>query len=349
VINGTGTNVDGTAATEIINGTANNNWITPGGGSDTVDGGGGDDMVSFFDLPDTPGRTNLDYRLDIDLSTGSAVSHDGAERVTLIDVERITGTIFADRIKGDAGDNALRGLGDYDWFIATEGNDSYEGGTGRDTVSYAEAGAGVIVDLGAGRGLAGMAAGDSYDGIERITGSGFADTFYGDGGENGFRGLGGYDTFVGSAGGRERYDGGSGLDTVTYFQSAAGVTASLLLGYGSGGDAARDLYTSIENLTGSGHGDVLTGDHGRNILRGLSGDDFLFGNGGVDYLTGGGGDDTIDGGAGSDYALFSGDRADYTLARSGNQVTVSGADGTDLLTDVEYFRFDDQDVTIWSL
>ncbi|SHJ60545.1 serralysin, partial [Palleronia salina] len=96
--------------------------------------------------------------------------------------------------------------------------------------------------------------------------------------------------------------------------------------------------------------DRLTGSEARNQLNGLGGDDFLFGYGGIDYLKGGLGDDTINGGAGSDYALFDGDRASYTLTRSsGTEVTVSGPDGTDSLANVEYFRFDDMDVTIWEL
>ena len=341
--------LSGMLGDDAIHGRGGSDWITPGGGSDTVDGGAGRDMVSFVDLADTAGRSNLDYRLDIDLSAGSAVSHDGGERILLSDVERVTGTIYADRIKGDAGDNELRGLGDYDWFVATGGADSYDGGTGRDVISYVEAGSGVTVDLDAGRGLAGLAAGDSYANIERATGSSFADIFYGDAGENDFRGLGGYDIFVGSSGGRERYDGGTGQDVVAYFLSDAGVAASLLRGSGSGGDAARDLYTSIENLGGSSFDDVLTGDHGRNQLRGLAGDDFIFGNGGIDYITGGRGDDVIDGGDGSDYAVFAGARSEYGIARNGDSVTVTGPDGTDLLSDVEYFRFDDADVTIWEL
>jgi Ca2+-binding RTX toxin-like protein len=385
VITGTGTNVAGSAATEIINGTAGNNWITPGGGSDTVDGGAGSDMVSFVDLPDTPGRSNTDYRLDIDLSAGSAVSHDGSEQVVLRHVERVTGSIYADRIKGDAGDNALRGMGDYDWFIATEGRDTIDGGTGQDMLSFLDyqssasnviadvfssnglppAGAqasGVVVDLQMPANNTGLAAGLTLLSVERITGSARQDVFYGDAGQNDFRGLGDYDWFVSSEGGRERYFGGDGLDTVTYFNAASGVIASLSngavvngreTGYGSGGVAARDLYFEIENLVGSRFGDTLRGSSERNQLNGLEGDDLIFGYGGVDYLKGGLGNDTIHGGAGSDYALFDGLAAGYTLTRgsgaASGQVTVSGADGTDILTDVEYFRFDDQDITIWSL
>jgi Ca2+-binding RTX toxin-like protein len=135
-INGTGTNVYGTSATEIINGTPNNNWIVPGGGNDTVNAGDGNDMVSFIDLPETPGRTNANYRMTIDLGAGTAHSHDNSEQVVLNDVERVTGTIFADFIRGDDGANHLRGVGDYDWFTATAGGDTVDGGNGQDMVSF---------------------------------------------------------------------------------------------------------------------------------------------------------------------------------------------------------------------
>ena len=50
------------------------------------------------------------------------------------------------------------------------------------------------------------------------------------------------------------------------------------------------------------------------------------------------------------FSLYDGDLADYTLTRTAsNLVTIAGPDGTDSLIDVEYFRFADQDVNIWSL
>ena len=382
---GTSTNVNGSSVTEIIRGTANNNWITPGGGSDTVDGGGGTDMLSFFNLADTPGRSNVQYRLDIDMGAGTAVSHDGSEVVSFASIERLTATVYADRIRGSDGDDEIRGLGDYDWIIATEGRDTIDGGTGQDMISFLEyqsSATNVIADIFSSNGLpptgaqasgiyldlntpansTGLAAGLTLTSVERVTGSGRQDVFFGDSGENDFRGLGDYDWFVSSTGGRERYFGGDGLDTVTYYNASAGVTANLSngavvngreTGYGSRGDAARDLYFEIENLVGSRFDDELRGSSERNQLNGLEGDDLIFGYGNVDYMMGGLGNDTIDGGAGSDYALFSGNAADYTLTRgtgsASNQVTVVGADGTDLLIDVEYFRFDDTDLNIWGL
>ena len=146
-------------------------------------------------------------------------------------------------------------------------------------------------------------------------------------------------------GGVDGLGGGFGKDAVACWLALAGVGAYRLLGRGSGGDAGRDLYTSIENRTGGSLNDVLTGDNGRNVLRGLYGADRLFGNGGVDRLTGGGSDDYLDGGAGWDYALFSGNRSDYTVTTSGAQTRVdqiaSGGDGSDTLINIEALQFAD--------
>ncbi|MBT8169836.1 hypothetical protein KMP95_15840 [Ruegeria litorea] len=381
----TGTNaaedVVGTPMAEIINALDGGDWITPGGGSDTVDGGDGNDMLSFFNLAETPGRSNVQYRLDIDMGAGRAVSHDGGENISFTNVERLTATIFADWIRGSDGDDEIRGLGDYDWIIATEGRDTIDGGTGQDMISFLEyqssatnvigsifdsnglpptgaQASGVLMNLADPSGNTGLAAGLDLTSVERVTGSGRQDVFFGDSGQNDFRGLGDFDWFVSSTGGRERYFGGDGLDTVTYFNATAGIKASLSngamvggreTGFGYGGDAARDLFFELENIVGSRFDDEIRGSSERNQLNGLEGDDMIFGKGGTDYIMGGLGNDTIDGGAGSDYALFSGDSADYTLTRSGSNVTVVGADGNDNLVDVEYFRFDDGDVTIWSL
>jgi len=316
-------------------------------------------MVSFVTVRDTPGRPNTQYRLTLDLETGVATTS-GDDVYTLRNVERVTGTVNADYMRGDAGDNELRGSGDYDWFVATTGNDTIDGGQGNDMISFLEwsntniasastfdtgaplAGAavtGVVVDLSNDANNTNLAAGQTLVSVERVTGSSREDVFYGDSNENDFRGAGGYDWFVGSAGGRERYFGGTGVDTVTYFNSSSGVEASLRngaqvngqeTGRGSKGDAARDLYFEIENLVGTNFNDSLTGNSGRNELNGLDGDDFLFGFAGIDRLKGGLGDDTIDGGGGTDYAIFDGNASDYSMDRiAAKTVLVTGASGND--------------------
>jgi len=282
-------NLRGSGLSQVIEAGDGFDWITPGAGSDTIDGGTGRDMVSFADLVDTAGRPATQYRLELDLNTGIGTTS-GNDVYTLQNVERITGTVNPDRIAGDAENNEIRGLGGFDWFMGSDGTDTYDGGTGEDMVSYLGADAAITLNLSDVSANTGQAAGDEYTSIERFTGTNFVDYFYGDDGENNFRGMAGYDVFFGSAGGRERYDGGSGSDTITYVNSTAGVIADLGLGYGSGGDASRDLYTSIENLGGTNFDDMLVGDDGRNNLRGLSGNDTISGGGGIDRIFGGRGE-----------------------------------------------------------
>ena len=177
-------------------------WITPGAGSDTVDGGDGTDMVSFFDALS---------RAVIDLALGTAVI--GAETDVLQNIENITGTIFGDLITGDAGANRIRALGDYDWLVGSGGGDLFEGGTGRDTVAYSSAAAGVTASLLSDTGTAGQANGDRYIDVENLTGGSFADRLTGDADRNILRGLGGDDFLFGLAG-ADTIDGGAGRDSI---------------------------------------------------------------------------------------------------------------------------------------
>ena len=58
-------------------------------------------------------------------------------------------------------------------------------------------------------------------------------------------------------------------------------------------------------------------------------------------MVGGLGDDTLTGGEGTDTAVYSGNRAAYTISESGGVITVIGPDGTDSLTNVERLQFAD--------
>lgn len=330
-------------------------WHNVGRGNDSIDGGGGEDMLSFVNV-----KTALTIDMAAGTATGAGVAHN------FQNFEGVTGSVRGDYITGDDGDNRIRALGDYDWLIDSAGSDSYDGGNGRDMVSFIESSEGVTIYLEFGKRLNNPAEQDTFTSIERITGSSFEDIFYGSQGEDDFRGMGGYDTFYGS-GGRDRYDGGSGIDTVNYFREAGvfngfegsapvseGVVASLLLGRGSAGNAARDLYTSIENLSGTMHNDVLTGDHGRNVLFGAQGDDTLIGNGGVDRLIGSSGTNILDGGSGWDYAIFDFDQSDYDWSTIAGVTTVSlttefttfSYESTDTLTNIEVLSFADGDVIL---
>src|SRR5262249_34548228 len=74
-------------------------------------------------------------------------------------------------------------------------------------------------------------------------------------------------------------------------------------------------------------------------------DDLLSGQDGADRLVGRGGNDILDGGPGFDTAEFSGPRSAYSITvLPGGAFRISGPDGTDTLTNIERFVFDDQAV-----
>lgn len=155
------------------------------------------------------------------------------------------------------------------------------------------------------------------DGNDLLFGEGGDDTLFGGSGTDLLYGGDGNDVFVGGSGGDVFY-GGTGIDTADYSTSPAGVSVSLTSGTGSGGDAAGDVLSGIENLTGSAYNDTLIGDSGSNVLRGGQGNDVLSGEAGNDTLEGGAGADTLYGGSGMDWG-------DYRASNAG--VTVNLATG----------------------
>jgi Ca2+-binding RTX toxin-like protein len=87
---------------------------------------------------------------------------------------------------------------------------------------------------------------------------------------------------------------------------------------------------------------VLTGTVTADRLIGGAGNDSLAGVNGNDTLTGGAGNDSLNGGAGIDIAVYSATAATIQLARSGmNWTLTAGAEGTDLLTSIEWLQFGD--------
>lgn len=342
--NGSADHLHGLAGNDTLNGGAGDDSLHGGEGANALNGDGGTDTASYADHG---------AGIQGDLGTGSVTHATGTDQLSSIEV--VLATDLGDTVTLGGGVTRIETLGGNDWITASAGAETIDGGGGRDMVSYVSSAAGVAVDLGAGTGAGGDAAGDSYVGIERVTGSVFDDLITGTSGEDDIRGLGGYDWFVGSTGGADSYNGGLGRDTVAYSSAAAGVTASLFLGQGTGGDAALDTYASVENLTGSSFADRLTGDGDRNVLRGLYGNDTLTGLGGNDRLEGGKSDDVLDGGDGWDLAIYGGNRADYfvftdvasgltSVRHTGNSLVGTGpllADGYDLLIDIEAIQFAD--------
>lgn len=184
----------------VLTGTSGNDWLTVLSSHRRVDGGAGVDMLSF---------QSLSARVEADLGAGDATS--GRSTWALNRIENLTGTSFGDLLIGDSGNNRLRGMGDYDWFVGSAGRDTYEGGTGRDMIAYSSATAGVQASLEARRGLGGQANGDTYLDVEGLTGSSYGDRLTGDSAANILRGMAGDDFLFGGAG-RDRLEGGRGHD-----------------------------------------------------------------------------------------------------------------------------------------
>ncbi|WP_421577609.1 calcium-binding protein [Shinella sp. M31] len=234
-----------------------------------------------------------------------------------------------DRLYGGAGADQLYGQDGNDILTGGAGGDVLNGGAGTDTASYTQALAGVTANLIDVSQNTGEAQGDTYVSIENLTGTSFADTLFGNSADNQLDGRAGDDTLSGYRGndgvrgglgndtlsggdgtdalygqdgndvldggtGADRLNGGIGNDTASYASAKAGVVASLANAAVNTGDAAGDIYTSIENLSGSSFSDTLIGNGTRNTLSGGQGTDTLTGGAGGDVLTGGAGADTFD-------------------------------------------------------
>uniref|UniRef100_Q3ATJ6 Alkaline phosphatase n=1 Tax=Chlorobium chlorochromatii (strain CaD3) TaxID=340177 RepID=Q3ATJ6_CHLCH len=107
------------------------------------------------------------------------------------------------------------------------------------------------------------------------------------------------------------------------------------------------LGTGDDTLHGGAGNDTIGSLDGNDYLYGEAGNDTLSGGDDNDHLSGGTGNDLLDGGAGSDIAMFSGALNDYTITHNAITDTytvadkVSGRDGVDTLTNMEYCQFAD--------
>ena len=138
---------------------------------------------------------------------------------------------------------------------------------------------------------------DGTDGRDELYGFDNNDELYGNGD----------DDFLKGGGGADYLHGGAGYDTADYSDSNAEVYIYLapdgMTGHGYGGTAEGDRLVSIEDVSGSIHGDYLHGNGRGNVLLGEDGNDHLYGFAGDDALYGGRGDDWLEGGQGRDFLV----------------------------------------------
>ncbi|NTV50673.1 MAG: hypothetical protein HGB32_03230 [Geobacteraceae bacterium] len=337
ITNLTGSNYNdtliGNGSTNVLNGGGGDDILEGLTGADTLIGGTGNNTASYEHAAAVAGLTGL----TISLTNPSANTGDAAGD-TYAQIQNLTGSAFNDTMAGDGSSNILNG-GTGDDLLEGMGNaDILHGGDGIDTASYAHASTYVVASLTsglAGFSSAGDAAGDTYSLVENLIGTDYNDTLIGNSVANSIYGGAGDDILEG-IGGSDTYDGGTGSNTVSYAHASdvglgVGVTASLLTPLdptGNSGAASGDLYTNIQNLTGSDFNDTLTGDANNNILIGGGGDDTLTGGAGTDTIYGGLGDDSIiDDGIG--VAKLYGEAGDDTFHITSADASVDIIDGGD--------------------
>jgi Ca2+-binding RTX toxin-like protein len=343
VTDGVDSNLNGTAGPDRLDGAYGNDMLLADAGADILIGGIGNDKLFGQDDNDLlnggagadylSGGTGSDTASYEDATTGVTVSlttpaNNSGEAAgdSYNSIEHLLGSNFDDVLEGKAGANQLAGGNGDDSIFGFAGNDTLSGDDGNDTLiggigaddlrggngtdmgSYAGATAAVTASLDNAAINTGEAAGDTYNSVERLTGTDFNDSLTGNGEANLLAGGGGNDTLTtlagndilsGNAGndilnggaGADRLSGSSGSDTASYAGASAGVIASLANTSINSGDAAGDTYASIENVTGSSFDDLVYGNGTTNAIDGGGGNDIIKGYDGNDTLTGGVGND----------------------------------------------------------
>jgi len=286
-------NLSGSAYDDTLAGDANANVLTGGLGDDALDGGAGVDTASY---------AGASGAVTVDLAAGTASGAAGND--TLVNIENLAGSDYADDLTGDDAANTLSGGAGNDILDGGLGNDTLDGGAGTDTASYAGTSGAVTVNLAAGQ-ATGAAGSDTLTAVENVTGSEYGDILAGDANANVLLGGSGDDRLDGGAG-NDTLDGGAGHDTADYSTASSAVSVDLTKAVAqSTGGSGTDTLVSIESVIGSNYNDTFA---------------FSQPTDGAHYtVDGGGGANTID--------LSSFSRADASIDKAADTVIVNTADG----------------------
>ena len=313
-----------------LDGGVGNDTLESGGGGGEAFGGPGSDDCNGFSVdhscgpedPPPPGQASVILNEGLD---GASLVIQGGPGADDLRVSRSTGGwVISDRSPIAAGDGCANQAPE---SVACGGSASQAlvvitGGSGDDRIvidGSVPAGAHVRANGNAGNdtveGGAGddqLEAGENYNGPDNgndaLVGNAGNDVLYADPGADDLRGGAGNDLLVSSVAVCQghSYDGGSGIDTVSYGRSNAALRVEL---GGTGGPAGCGNPDRVlgdnDSLEGSDGPDVLIGDGGPNSFYGHVGADTFVGRGGADFfdaadgqrdkliLCGGGGDEVV--------------------------------------------------------
>ncbi|MGO1080368.1 calcium-binding protein [Inquilinus sp. CA228] len=301
---------------DAINGGDGDDTLRGGAGGDTLNGGAGSDFANY---------QGSSAEVAIDLQTNGAFGGD-AQNDVLTSIENLYGSSHDDNLAGNAVRNIIGGeLGD-DLLQGRAGDDALSGEAGADILDGGDGNDRLVGGAGADT-LHGEGDNDSIDAgadNDQVHGDAGNDVLFGGAGTDNLEGGDGNDVLEGGAD-ADSLQGGAGTDTASYASSAAGVTV-VLGGAPSGGDAAGDTYSSIEQVIGSAQADAITGNAGANTLWGMAGDDVLTGGGGADVLKGGAGNDSFRYTAVGDSTVAAAGRDTITDFTTGDKIDLSAID-----------------------
>lgn len=303
---GSGDDVISTSgADDTISGGAGNDMISAGDGINRIQGGEGNDTIQSGSGTDT---------IYAGYGSDNIIGGDGADMIYGDESPSSVAQDGDDIISGGGGNDTIYGAGGNDTIDGGEGNDSLYGGDGDDAITGGDGndvlmgGRGAdILDGGAGDdNLNGNA--DAFGGAEDL----LPDVLIGGAGDD-----------IIAAGYRDRVDGGSGADTLSF--NALGATSGIIADFSRltngetivvggvalsgieyvnsiGGTDFNDTLIagaaypqSTTYIYGYGGDDLIVGTSGRDSIDGGDGNDVLIGGLGQDTLTGGGGQNTFQG------------------------------------------------------
>lgn len=187
----------GQSANDVLYGNSGNDVLYGGTGADDLHGGSGDDILYGGTGADTMAATSGN-----DILYGEA----GADTMS--------GGSGDDQLYGGSGRDIINGNSGNDFIMGGGAADIINGGSGIDTVSYADAGRAMRIDLHGKRTAGGDS--DQLTSIENAIGSDHDDVFRGSGRDNVLEGGAGDDVLRGTKG-ADDLTGGTGADAFLYF------------------------------------------------------------------------------------------------------------------------------------
>jgi Ca2+-binding RTX toxin-like protein len=259
-------------------------------------GGDGNDIYVVDNAADSVVETNASpSQIDTVQASVSWTLGANLENLVLTGVSDINGTgnELRNFITGNAAANVLNGAAGADSMSGGDGNDTYYVDNANDTVIETNSKA---VPGGIDSVHSSLAAYTLGTNVENL----YIDSV---GAANGTGNALDNTLFAGA--GNNVLDGREGNDTVSFERALSGVTVSLSTSAQQDtGGSGLDTLKFFENLTGSAYADNLLGNSAANVLNGGAGNDTLVGGSGDDRLIGGAGTDTLTGGTGADTYAF---------------------------------------------